>query len=174
MPLHGAAAQYDKRLFWREGAEGECMGGVLYYDAGTKPAIGTGVIIIVDAVNKPTGMWDGELIHVTMGDSELVRDDQSLPDARWARCIAKIADSKAPKDYQGCEPHVNYHVYIATSGIQYLRGRLAQANTEIRGLKVRMGIERGVWHAALKAMVCPDAFGQFKRILDEFLERLGS
>ena len=160
--------QYDKRLFWREGAEGGCMSGVLYF-RNEKPVIGTGVLVVVDEVNKPTGIWNGvlEAVGVDQGTSIGFSSD-----VRWAVCNVRLNDPLVPKEYSA-EPYVNYAVYVGSTAIDYLRKRLTDANTEIRGLKRRMEIERGVWHAALKVIVSPDALGQFNRILDEFLERLG-
>ena len=140
------------------------MGGVLYYDENMRPNVGAKVVISVDRANAPTGVWDGELMRVNT-------DASLFSTGIWTQCTAKITDPHAPKDYHGCQPHVNYEVYVATAGTQYFRDRLNEANIEIRGLKRRMDIERNTLHAALKAIVNAEAFERFRTLLEDFQQK---
>lgn len=142
--------------------------GDLYYQ-GEKPTVGTKVLVIVDEVNKPTGMWDGTLTEVGMNEMVEYRGC----DFSSVTCTVTLTDSLLLKDplygdFMNGEPHVNYSVYVATAGSDYLRKRLANANTEIRGLKRRVEIERGVWHAALKVITNAEAFEQLRKLLEDF------
>lgn len=150
------------------------MSGVLYFD-GQKPAVGAKLVIIVDSVNKPTGIWDGELIAIQSSDFAVYayQDDHYLPGTRWVSCNAYITGPQAPETLIGHEPHVNYTAYLATSGGQYFRQRLNEAHTEIRGLKRHIEIELSSWHAMMKAIVNPETFPRLQQLLEEFLTRLG-
>lgn len=148
------------------------MSGVLYFDD-TKPVVGAKLIILVDRVNKPAGVWTGELITIRDDDDVVYPHSDFLRDTRWVYCTAKITDPQAPEEFAGQEPVINYRAYIATSGTHYFLKRLDDANIEIRGLKRRMEIERHSWHAMMKAIVNPDAFPKLQKLLEEFLTRLG-
>ena len=139
----------------------------------SRPVIGAKLIVIVDSVNSPTGMWNGELITIESNDWALSEHPYYLHDTRWALCKAHITDLQAPRDFIGHEPIVNYSAYLATSGSQYLRQRLLDTNTEIRGLKRRMEIERSVYHAVFKAIVDVNAFSRLEKLLEGFMTRIG-
>lgn len=147
------------------------MGGILYF-VGEKPAVGTRVMITVDGANSPTGIWDGELVEVGDGADKAINPATDLPGTLWTQCKAKITDPRDISGYQGREPHLNYQVYVESVGGYYLRHRLVDAKTEIRGLKNHLEIERGVWHAALKAMVSSEAMTRLEKILSDFLAKL--
>ena len=147
------------------------MGGILYFD-NPRPLVGAKVIIIVDRVNTPSGIWDGELISIAADDHEVLQHRYYLPRTRRALCTTRITDPRTPHGLVGCEPDVDYSVYPATSGAHYFRERLNNANTEISGLKRRMEIERNSWHAMMKALVNPEAFSRLQKLLEEFLARL--
>ncbi len=139
---------------------------------GEKPQVGTKVIIVVDDVNSPTGIWNGTLMEVHE-ESHDRTGPGSLPGEKYCRCVAHITDPKAPEEYQGRAPHLNYDAYVVSSGTEYLRARLADAKNEIKGIKHRAQIERETWHAALKAITHPDSLKGLKAVLEDFLKRLG-
>lgn len=148
------------------------MSGLLFFD-NLRPVVGAKLIIIVDSVNKPTGMWDGELITIGINDPAALYEHACyLPDAWWTFCNAHITDPQAPREFIGHEPTINYSAFLATSGSQYLRQRLHDANTEIRGLKRRMEIERSVLHGMIKAIFDPNSFSRLEKLLEEFITRL--
>ncbi len=149
------------------------MAGTLYFE-GLKPTVGTAVMVSVDEANHPTGFWDGELVEVGDDDKPACYDGEwNLKDTRWVHCRVRLTDPRVPREYANDEPHLNYSVYPSTSGTQYLRKRLSQAGLEIRGLSRRLEIERSVWHAALKAIVSPEGFARFEKLLADFMVRLG-
>ena len=142
------------------------MPGVLYYEQ-TKPIAGAEVVIVVDEANKPSGIWEGKL--TTINDPNI----HPMCHTCDAECRAAIIDASAPVDYRGLEPKHNYRVYLKTSGTEYLQQRLDKAHTEIRGLKRRIDIERGVFHGTLKAIMSLDTLNKFQTIMEGFLTRLG-
>ncbi len=141
------------------------MSGVLYYQGDVLPKVHTRVIIIVDEVNHPTGIWDGVLMDTG-------RDYDPNDDVRAIQCTARINDTGAPVHYLGVEPQVNYRVYVATPGTSYLRERLAREQAEVRGLKRRLDTERGVYHALFKTLVDSTGFARLERLLSDFIAKL--
>lgn len=134
------------------------------------PIDSTTVLIVVDSVNTPTGVWEGKIIEAS-DDAKNVSPtiERHTPGTRWTHCKAQITDPRAPKAYQGREPHLNYSVYMPNLGMKYLMGQLVEAKAETKGLKHRLEIERSVFHGALKAMVSSDSFAKLEKLLSDFI-----
>ena len=115
---------------------------------GTVPKEGGKVVIFVNEVNSPTGIWEGVFIKVgryygaEVGISSL-------------ECVAQVIDPRAPKEWQNREPHVNYDVKTYEEAFPDLVKAIEEQKQEVKGLKKRMKIERDVLHGALKAMCAP-------------------
>jgi len=144
------------------------MGGTLHY-VGQKPAIGTEVLITVDSVNTPHGIWIGEL-------TELGNDYSPVGEyPPTCACAARIIDPKikATKHADRFErfPTTNYNVYEPLAAMHLLLQYREEDKAETRGLNKRLEIERGVFHGVLKAMVSDKGFDKLEALLESFLER---
>ena len=145
------------------------MGGCLYFDGDDIPEVGTPVLIEVNSVNHPTGLWKGVLEKVVV-EAEDARGGNSHG-SKWIRCDAKITAPGKKADNR--RPSVNYTVHVWTSGCAALLSRIKGHKTEIRGLERRIKIQRETYHGLMKALVDGSKFEELRKLLDEFLKRLG-
>lgn len=134
------------------------MGGTIHFGIGEMPKIDEKVIIEVDSVNRPTGLWEGILIEI--GERQQSSWDKDF----WANCTAKISSTNEI-------PHVNYNVYPANAGTKHLMKKNAKLEETIKKLQKESQIEKQMSMAIFKSAVNPDFADEFKEIMKELLGR---
>ncbi|KKR03856.1 MAG: hypothetical protein UT32_C0039G0001 [Parcubacteria group bacterium GW2011_GWC2_39_14] len=141
------------------------MGGMLHFRGDLLPPVGTLVVIRVDSVNSPTGIWKGQLLEV--GNS--VYSPRGKEVDFQVSCRAMILDLGG--EHNGCIPAENYQVYSGEAATDFFMRELAQRKEETRSLEKRLVIEREVFHGVMKALTSRESFTELKKLLDDFLSR---
>jgi len=137
------------------------MGGIIHFLGSEAPTIGANVMIVVDSVNRPTGIWQGILTDI--GETY----QSSWEKGFGANCTAEIINPAGSPII----PRVNYSVYLATAGTDYLIEKIAELEEKMKKLQNKARIEKEMSMALFKSAVNPDFANEFKKIMKELLGR---
>ncbi len=142
------------------------MNGTLKSKVFETPNINALVVIFVNDVNRPTGIWRGVLKET--GDYVGSVITGGLTDSP---CRAEIWDDRAPKEWQNREPSVNYTVMSFERAFPELIAAIEEQKREVRGLQKRMKTERDVLYGAMKAMVSPETAQKLEELIGLLLKK---